>query len=306
MNNRRMFSVMMLSTASLIWGTSFVAQILGMEFIGPFTFCTARYVVALLFLVPFALLMDRRRGAGVGGNPAVISDWRGCFRSGVLCGSALFIASGLQQIGLLYTTAGKAAFITAMYIVIVPVYGLFMKKIPSKLTTFAIIFSTVGLYLLSIKEDFRIEMGDALILASALFWAAHIMICDRFAKYYDTVKLSTVQFGTVALFSAAAMLLFEAPKLAPLLASWLPIFYAGLFCTGISYTLQMAAQRDVSPVTTCIILSAEALFAAIFGYLVLGERLSEREIIGCAILFLATLIAQIQEVKSGMDMEPGA
>ncbi len=306
MINRRMLSVVMLSTASLIWGTSFVAQIMGMEFIGPFTFCTARYVVALFFLIPFALVMERRRRAESGGDPAVVSEWRGCFKCGILCGGALFIASGLQQVGLLFTTAGKAAFITAMYIVIVPVYGLFMKKIPSKLTIFAIIFSTAGLYLLSINEDLKIEMGDALILASALFWAAHIMICDRFAKDHDAVKLSTIQFGTVALFSAAAMFLMEAPEWRPLLASWQPILYAGLFCTGICYTLQMAAQRDVSPVTTCIILSAEALFAAVFGYLVLGERLSGREMAGCAILLAATLMAQIQEVKSGIDADAGA
>ena len=181
-----------------------------------------------------------------------------------------------------------------------------MKKIPSRITACAIILSTVGLYLLSIKEDFKIEIGDALILASALFWAAHIMICDRFAKDYDTIKLSTIQFGTVALFSSAAMFWLEAPEWGALFASWAPIFYAGLFCTGISYTLQMAAQRDVSPVATCIILSAEALFAAIFGYLILGERLSGRELIGCAVLFAATLIAQIQEVKSGVDPEAGA
>lgn len=304
MINRRMFSVVMLSTASLIWGTSFVAQIMGMEFIGPFTFCAARYVVALFFLIPFALMMERRRTAESGGDPAVVSEWRGCLKCGILCGGALFIASSLQQVGLLFTTAGKAAFITAMYIVIVPVYGLlFMKKIPSKLTIFAIIFSTAGLYLLSIDEDLKIEAGDALILASALFWAAHIMICGRFAKDHDTVKLSTIQFGTVALFSAAAMFLMEAPEWGPLLASWQPILYAGLFCTGICYTLQMAAQRDVGPVTTCIILSAEALFAAVFGYLILGERLSGREMAGCAILLAATLMAQIQEIRSGMDAE---
>ena len=306
MNNRRMLSVMMLSTASLIWGTSFVAQVLGMELLGPLTFCAARYAVALFFVVPFALVMDRRKKAETCAKPDVVSDWRGCLRSGILCGGALFTASGLQQVGLLFTTAGKAAFITAMYIVIVPIYGLFMKKIPSRITACAIILSTVGLYLLSIKEDFKIEIGDALILASALFWAAHIMICDRFAKDYDTIKLSTIQFGTVALFSSAAMFWLEAPEWGALFASWAPIFYAGLFCTGISYTLQMAAQRDVSPVATCIILSAEALFAAIFGYLILGERLSGRELIGCAVLFAATLIAQIQEVKSGVDPEAGA
>lgn len=300
MINRRTTSILLLLTASLIWGTSFVAQILGMEHIGPMTFCFSRYIVSFLILLPFSLIIDGRRShLRGGGAEGILSQWKNCISSGVICGTALFTASSLQQVGLLYTSAGKAAFITAMYIVIVPLYGLFMKKIPSRLTICAILLSTAGLYLLSVKSGFTMEAGDALIFASAFFWAAHIMACYRFSKSHDPLKLSAVQFATVALLSAAAMFLFESPRWGDIYSSLLPILYAGFFCTCVAYTLQMMAQRYVSPVATCIILSAEALFAAFFGCLILGETLTARELIGCAVLFSATLLAQVEEVRNG-------
>ena len=197
------------------------------------------------------------------------------------------------------TTAGKAAFITATFIVIVPLYGLLAGRIPSRAAIASIFMSMGGLYLLSIKDGFTVGRGDLLIFLSAFFWAAHIMACSVFSRKSDPVKLSAVQFGTVALLATTGALIFERPDLASVAASWPPIVYAGLVCTCVAYTFQMSAQRYVQPLATCIIMSTESVFAAIFGYLVFGEVLSARELTGCAVLFAATLIAQLDDVKSG-------
>ncbi len=295
-NNMKTLSVIMLSAASLIWGTSFIAQILGMQYIGPYTFLTGRYVVSLVFLVPFTFFMNRYKEEPYYFS-SELSEWRSCLKSGVACGAFLFIASALQQTGLLFTTASKAGFITATYIVIVPIYGFFMKKLPTPFTAAAIAMSMTGLYLLSITPGVSINIGDVLVFAGAFFWAAHIMACDKFSRKHDPLKISTIQFASVALFASIVMFAAEAPEWRWVAESWKPIVYAGLACTCIAYTLQMAAQRYVSPVATCIILSGETLFAAASGYLVLGERLSERELIGAAILLAATLMAQIHEIK---------
>ena len=298
--SRKAVSMLMLLMAAFIWGTSFIAQILGMEFIGPYTFLASRYFVSLLFLLPFSLVIQRYRAKSLSPQERQ-SGWRSCLKGGVICGIFLFTASALQQTGLLFTTAGKAGFITAAYIVIVPVYGLFTGKLPSKITMLTILLSMTGLYLLSIKKGSPINIGDMLVFAGAFFWAAHIMACDRFAGHNDPLKISLLQFCTVTVLAAAAMFAFEAPELKLIIASWKPVLYAGILCTGVAYTLQMFAQRNVSPVATCIILSSETLFAVASGYLVLGERLTEREFIGGAILLAATVMAQVIEVRSPDD-----
>ncbi|MDY2985117.1 MAG: DMT family transporter [Synergistes jonesii] len=298
MKNRRIIAMLTLSSVALIWGTSFVAQILGMEYIGPFTFCAVRYCIATLFIIPFAVIIDKERAGAYPDDGTFISDWRSCAGPGAVCGAVLFTANALQQSGLLFTSAGKAAFITTMYIVIVPLFGILSKKTPPKPTLLAVAASSVGLYLLSINENFTIEAGDALILAATFFWALHIIVCGHFAKKYDTLKLSAIQFTAVAFFAAVAMFTFEQPRWSEIIASWKPLAYAGIFGTCVAYTLQMMAQRHVPPVPTCIILSSEALFAALSGFLFLGESLSAREMTGCAILLASTLTAQIQEAKS--------
>lgn len=290
----------MLLTAALIWGTSFIAQILGMEFIGPYTFLTFRYFISLLFLLPFTLLRDRYLLSGPA-HASAEAQWKSCLKGGAVCGIFLFLGSAFQQTGLLFTTAGKAGFITAASIVIVPVYQLFRGKTPSFGITISIIMSMAGLYLLSIKKGSPPNIGDVLVFVGAFFWAAHVMACGAFAGSRDPLKISAVQFGTVTVLAGIMMLLFEDPEIKWILASWKPIVYAGVLCTGVAYTLQMFAQRHVSPVATCIILSSETLFAAASGWLVLGERLSGRELAGGAILLAATVAAQIIEVRRPGD-----
>lgn len=303
MIKRRAVSTAMLLSCALIWGTSYIAQILGMQEIGPLTFCASRYVLSAAALALFLAVMEIRRnshdGRGLRAAAEKREERRKILAHGVICGLALFSGSILQLVGMQGSTAGKSAFITATFIVIVPIYGIFAGKIPSKTAVFAIFMSMGGLYLLSIKDGFTVERGDFIVFLGAFFWAAHIMACSVFSKTSDPLKLSAVQFITVAVLAAAGALIVERPNFAAIAASWPPIIYAGLVCTCVAYTFQMAAQRWVSPLTTCIIMSMESVFAAIFGYLVFGEILSAREVIGCAVLFASTVVAQLDDVKSG-------
>ncbi|WP_352401434.1 DMT family transporter [Synergistes jonesii] len=297
MKSRRIAALLMLSLVAFIWGTSFVAQILGMEHIGPFTFCAARYFIASIFTIAFAAFMGMRK-TDVMPNDTFAYDWRSCLVPGVICGTVLFAGTALQQMGLLFTSAGKSAFITAMYIVIVPLFGLFAGKIPSRSTLLALAASTVGLYLISVKEDFSVAPGDALTLTGAFFWALHIIVCGHFAQKYDAFKLSAIQFSAVAVLSMFFALVMETPHLNEIIISWKPLIYSGLISTCVAYTMQMATQRYVPPVQASIILISESVFAALAGFLSLGESLTAREITGCVIMLAATLTAQIQEAKA--------
>ncbi|OUO92596.1 DMT family transporter [Cloacibacillus sp. An23] len=303
MLKRRAVSTAMLVSCAVIWGTSYIAQILGMQEIGPLTFCASRYVVSSAALALLLFVTWKRGETGDGGETLSAGEKRAelgrIIKHGAICGAALFSGSVLQLAGMQGTTAGKTAFITATFIVIVPLYGLFAGKIPSRTAVASIFMSMGGLYLLSIKDGFFIGRGDLVIFLGAFFWAAHIMACSAFSRKSDPVKLSAVQFATVALLSVAGSLIFERPDFAAVAASWKPVVYAGLVCTCVAYTFQMSAQRYVQPLTTCIIMSTESVFAAIFGYFVLGETLSARELTGCAVLFAATLIAQLDDVRSG-------
>lgn len=297
MKRQRIAALLMLSLTAFIWGTSFVAQILGMEHIGPFTFCAVRYFIASVFTITFAAIMGMRK-TDAAPDDAFASDWRSCLLPGAVCGAVLFAGTALQQVGLLYTTAGKSAFITAMYIVIVPLLGLFSGKVPSRSAIFAVAASTVGLYLISVKGDFSVGPGDALTLIGAFFWALHIIVCGRFAQKFDAFKLSAIQFSTVAVLSVIFAFAAEAPHLNEIILSWKPLIFSGLISTCVAYTMQMAAQRYVPPVQASIILISESVFAALAGFIFLGESLTARELAGCAIMLAATLTAQIQEARS--------
>ena len=244
MLKKRAVSTAMLVSCALIWGTSYIGQILGMQEIGPRTFWASRYVVSVAALALLLSVLGKRRGNADGGRGVRTAEEkraerRKTIRNGAICGLALFSGSVLQLVGMQETTAGNAAFITATFIVIVPLYGVFAGKIPSKTAVFAIFMSMGGLYLLSIKDGFTVGRGDLLIFLSAFFWAAHIMACSVFSRKSDPVKLSAVQFGTVALLATTGALIFERPDLASVAASWPPIVYAGLVCTCVAYTFQM-------------------------------------------------------------------
>jgi len=283
----------MLLLTALIWGASFVAQRAGMEHIGPFTFNGIRSLLGSLVLVPLILVRQRRQ------SPMTREQKKTLLLGGVLCGIVLFVASSLQQHGMVYTTAGKAGFITALYIVLVPIFGLFLRQKIRPALWFCVALAATGLYLLSVPEGFSaINQGDALVLASAGAFAIHILIIDHFSPKTDGVKMSCLQFLLCGLLSIPFMLTFEAISWASIVDCWLPIGYAGVLSCGVAYTLQIIAQKQTEPTIASLILSLESAFALLAGMVLLGEKLSVREALGCLVMFVAIILAQLPEKRS--------
>lgn len=292
----KFISISLLLITSIIWGTSFIAQIVGMDHIGPFTFTFTRNVISTLFLlliIPFLAKINSKDQSNIElkKNDLVIG--------GVVCGAILFIASSLQQIGLQYTTAGKGGFITTLYIVIVPMLGLFFKKRVSLKVWLCIFVAAVGMYLLSIKgESFTIEKGDFLVFLCAIAYSFHILAIDYFSPKTDGTKLSCIQFFVCGALAMIAMFMFETFDLQAILKAIVPILYAGVFSSGIGYTLQILAQKNVDPTTASLILSLESVFAVLSGIVLLNEVLTTRELIGCILIFIAVIVTQIPDKKT--------
>lgn len=291
---------MMLLTA-LIWGLAFIAQSVGMEHIGPFTFNGVRSIVAgvaLLPAIPF-FRKGRRRSPG-----ETKKTWQG----GLICGTVLFLGSTLQQIGILHTTVGKTSFITALYIVIVPVCGLFLRKSVRPLVWLAVVIAAVGLFLLCIPAGgggLALNRGDLYVLCCAVMFAAHIWAIDFFSPRVDGVMMSAIQFFVVAILSAICAFLFETPRIGDVIAGWMPLLYAGLLSSGVGYTLQIIAQRHTSPTVASLLLSLESVFGALFGVLLLSEGFSARELSGMALMFIAIIFAQLP-AKAKFAIKKGA
>lgn len=289
---------LMLLLAALIWGASFVAQRTGMEYVGPFTFNGIRSLLGSLALVPVIMVMNRqRRKMGEAGPANKEVEKRNLLSGGILCGLVLFVASSLQQYGMVYTTAGKAGFITALYIVLVPICGLFLGKKVRPLLWFCVGLATVGLYLLSVQEGLAINKGDLLVLASAFGFTAHILVIDHFSPKTDGVKMSCLQFLVCGVLSLPFMLMFETIDWANLVACWLPIAYAGVLSCGVAYTLQIIAQQRTEPAIASLLLSLESAFALLAGIIILQEQISWREAVGCLIMFAAIILAQLPKQK---------
>ncbi len=283
----------LLLLAATIWGFAFVAQRVGMDFIGPYTYNGVRFALGSFSLVPLILYFRANsRSTGYIGT-AGISSWR----IGLLAGVILFVAASLQQIGLIYTTAGKAAFVTALYIVLVPLTGVFLKQYINISTWLGSIFAVAGLYLLCVKEDFTIGYGDLLELIGACFWTAHILLIDHFSQKVDSLQLAFFQFITCSLLSIGTALLLETVSLNGIVQASIPILYGGLCSVGIAYTLQIIGQKYASPSHAAIILSMETVFAAIGGYLLLNELLGLQELLGCVLMMAGMLLAQLQSFK---------
>lgn len=301
MNKKSLIGNIMLLTTAFIWGTAFVAQRVGMDHIEPFTFGAARYILATLSLILVVWVMDNKKkksdvSAGITDERTEDEkkrDRKNLLRSGAIIGTFLFVASSLQQIGLVYTTAGKASFITALYIVLVPILGIFLRQKPSWLTWIGVALSTVGLYLLCIKEGFSVSYGDFVVFLSAFFFAAHIQVCDYFTSKYDPIKLSCLQFAFAFLWSAIAAAIVENPTVSGIIACTIPIVYCGIFSAGVGYTFQLIAQKDTDPTVASLVLSLESVFGALGGYFMLHEILSTRELIGCFVMFAAIIVAQL-------------
>ena len=282
--------------AAFIWGTAFVAQDLCADSIGTFAFNATRYFIAVLALLVVIAVSDkakRNRPTPTAEEKKAANKqlWLG----GLCCGAALAIASNFQQAGLVAgTDAGKAGFITALYVVLVPVFGLFFKRKVSLPVWIAVVCSVVALYLLCIKGDFSLAAGDLLILVCAVCFAVHILVIDHFTAYCDGVKLSCLQFLFAGIISAVCMFLFETVDFAAIWSCILPLLYVGIFSCGVGYTLQILAQKDSNPTVVTILLSLESVFAVIAGAIILHQQMTAREYIGCVVMFVAVILAQIQ------------
>lgn len=296
MSKKLQGNLMLLLTA-LIWGVSFVAQRAGMEYIGPFTFNGIRCLIGGLVLIPVILLFNRKKNGG--GNKEVVTEEekrkqnKTLLIGGISCGIILFVASSLQQVGVIYTTAGKAGFITALYIVLVPIMGLFIGKKIRSIVWLCVVLAVIGLYLLCIKEGFSFGKGDLLVLFCAFVFALHILVIDHFSPNTDGIKLSCMQFFISGVISLIPMFLLESPDWGRIVDCWLPILYAGILSCGVAYTLQILAQRDTDPTVASLLLSLESVFAVIAGVIILHEHITLRELCGCVIMFAAILLAQV-------------
>lgn len=276
----------LLLLATVIWGSAFVAQTAGMDQIGPFTFQTVRCLLAVLALIPAIALFDRKDFLKKWLDPQL-------WKAGFVCGCALFVAAGLQQYALQDTDAGKAGFITAIYIVFVPVLGLFLKKKPTVWAVISIGIAVVGLYLLSCMGVERVNLSDILLLGCAVAFAVQITFVDRYAAKVDPLRLNCIQALVTTVFSAVPMLTLEQPQFSAITGSWLPLFYAGVMSMGVAYSLQIIGQKRLEPTTASLIMSLESVFAALSGWLILQQTLTGWEITGCCLVFIAVILSQM-------------
>lgn len=288
---KQLSGVIALSGATVIWGSAFIAQSVGMDKIGPFTFQAVRCFLAVVFLFPASALFSK-------GKP-FWKSWAdpALWRSGVICGLALFAASSLQQIGLVYTDAGKAGFLTAMYIVFVPFLGLFVGQRPGRNALLSLIPAIVGLYLLSCTSVSGINKGDVLLLLCAVAFSVQILLIDRHCAGLDGLKLNCIQALVVAVLSVPWALLTETVDASLIAACWLPLGYAGVLSMGVAYTLQIVGQKRVAPSAAALLMSLESVFAALFGWLLLHETMTGAEVLGCVLVFAAVVISQLPEKK---------
>ncbi len=281
--------------AALIWGTAFVAQSVAAEHVEPFTFNAARAVIAFLFLLVLAAVLRsyRAKQGQKSGSGAVY--WRNLLIAGLCCGVALTVATNLQQKGLETTTAGKSGFITALYIVLVPLFGLFLKKKPSRAIWVSVALAVVGLYFLCIKQSMTVSFGDFLTMLCAVCFALHILVIDHFSAKVDGVELSCMQFLVMTVISGVGMLLTETPSVETLQMAAGNILYVGIFSSGVAYTLQILAQKGSNPTTVALLMSLEAVFATLAGALILHDQMTAREYMGCIIMLAAVMLAQIPD-----------
>lgn len=279
----------MLFITSIIWGLAFVAQTQGMEHIGPFTFTAARSLVAIIFLYLTFVFFNKTSKS----YREQKFDMKRTIRGGVLCGLVFTFGINFQQIGLVYTTAGKASFLTALYIVFIPIIGLFYGKKINKKLQLCIVFAMIGTYLMSVKGSLSMNIGDLITIFGSIVFAIHILMLSEFSKDTNAVLVSLIQFAVCGFFSLIAALIFEGIDMSAILKSYLAILYVGILSSGVGFTIQLMALKELDPVVASMISSLESVFGAVFGWLILSQSMSEREIIGGIIIFLATLIAQL-------------
>ena len=325
---------LLLLLAAIIWGIAFVAQSVGMKYVGGFTFNAVRSLIGAvvliplifirkpvkatiissarqgLFFIPLIFILKKRNSPSDSASKASgrsdtssntvsnMQEKKTLIIGGIACGICLCLASNFQQFGIKYTTVGKAGFITACYIVIVPVIGLFLGKKCTKFIWAAVAMALIGLYLLCITDGFSIGKGDLLVLVCAFLFSLHILVIDYFSPKVDGVKLSCIQFLTCGVLSGIPALLLEHPELSSILAAWQPILYAGVMSCGVAYTLQIIGQKNMNPTVASLILSLESCISVLAGWSILGQQLSTKEILGCVIMFAAIILAQLPQKQT--------
>ena len=302
---------------ALIWGSAMIFQKMGMDHIGPFLFGFFRFTIGALVLIPIILLFSRNSGAGgqdrtdgqdriVGqettaerkltvGRTPILKD-RTLLLGSLLCGLTQFGGGSFQQVGLVYTTAGKAGFITSLYIVIVPILMIFLRRRLNAITWAGIFVAVIGLYLLSITESFTIQLGDGLEIGAAIVYAVQLLLIDYYAVRTEPLRLAMLQFLVAGILSGLVAVGFETWTVAAIAACMVPILYTGILEVAAAYTLEIIGQRTTAPHVAAIIMSLEALFAAVCGALFLGEHMSGREILGCALMMAAFVIVQLADL----------
>lgn len=284
---------------TIIWGSCFVAQSVGVDLIGPFTFQAIRSCLAVPFLALVIFFFDKASPD----KKSYTARWKDAklWKTGLVCGLALFVAAGLQQVGIVYTTAGKAGFITTMYIVLVPILGLVIGRRPSLAAWISVAIATTGLYLLSCAGVSEINIGDLCLIGCAFFYAVQILLVDQLALELDGLRLNCIQCLVTAVLSIIVMFLTETPDWNLILRCWLPLCYAGILSMGIAYSLQIIGQKYLAATPASLIMSLESVFAALSGWLLLNETMTASEFTGCVLVFAAVILSQLPSKKKTHD-----
>ncbi len=286
-------SSFLLFLAAFIWGVAFVAQSVGMDYMGPFSFNGARFLMGSIVLLPLVLYRRKKDKE----KQVKRADLKTTLIGGGCCGLALCSAALLQQFGIMYTTVGKAGFITTLYIIIVPIMGIFLKKkVPGKIWLAALI-AAVGMYLLCMSESFRLSRGDTYVFICAVLFSVHILVIDYFSPKADGVELSCLQFLTAGVICSVAALILEKPQLSNFVDGIIPLAYAGIMSSGVAYTLQIVGQKDLDPTVASLILSMESVVSMLAGWVLLGQALSPRELFGCLLVFGAVILVQLPDKR---------
>lgn len=292
----------LLFITAIIWGVAFVAQSAGMDYVGPYTFNAVRCLLGGIVLIPCVVFLNRSGKKSVdelsiSKEKKVLDRPKDLLIGGLLCGFMMFVSTTLQQVGIAYTTVAKAGFITALYIIIVPILGIFLKRKAGMKIWISVAIALIGLYLLCMKGSLSLSKGDFLILTCSICFAIHIMVVDHFTEKVSGTKLSCIQFLFAGVLSSVLMFAFEEPHWADIFVAWLPICYAGILSCGVAYTFQIIGQRGTDPTIASLILSLESVVSVLAGWIILGQTLTGREILGCVLMFGAIILAQINPKK---------
>ena len=284
-------SSFLLFMAAFIWGVAFVAQSVGMNYMGPFSFNGARFLMGSVVLLPL-VIFRRKQSKKEGKEPA---DCKITWIGGICCGLALCAAALLQQFGIMYTTVGKAGFITTLYIILVPFFGIILKKKIPPMVWIGAVIAAFGMYLLCMSEGLRLGKGDTLVFICAILFSVHILVIDYFSPKADGVELSCIQFLIAGVIGSVLALLFEQPKPGDFIAGIVPLAYAGILSSGVAYTLQIVGQKNMDPTIASLILSLESVVSMLAGWVLLGQALTSRELAGCALVFCAVILVQLPQ-----------